>query len=333
MTTTYLLTSGNLLWKILDKYGHDPEPVFFEEGVRKEMLFEEEKRISWQHVNRLWIKAAGLIEDPCFGLEAAGFWHPSYFGALGYAWLASTTLRKALERLDRYIHIISEKMDIKLSERQNGLNLILSDSIRPPAFMDSAMAVIISMCRLNCGEDFHPLSVNIIHEKPSCSGRYFQLFRAPVHFGAECDSILFSYDDLDSRLPSGNPHLANLSDQLMIEYLANLDAENIIHRVKSAIIKHMHDGNITVNKIAKKVFMSVRSLHRNLNGLGTSFGSILDEVRRELAEHYVSDTREDLTEVAFRLGYSEQSSFSRAFKRWTGMSPSAYRADLKNIHE
>jgi hypothetical protein len=106
MTTTYLLTSGNLLWKILYKYGHDPEPIFFEEGVRKEMLFEEEKRISLDHINKLWIKAAGLIEDPCFGLEAAGFWHPSYFGALGYAWLASTTLRKALERLDRYIHII-----------------------------------------------------------------------------------------------------------------------------------------------------------------------------------------------------------------------------------
>jgi hypothetical protein len=130
-------------------------------------------------------------------------WHPSYFGALGYAWLASTTLRKALQRLDRYIHIISEKMDVKLSERQDGLDLILSDSIQPPAFMDSTMAVVISMCRLNCGEDFHPLSVNIIHEKPNCSGRYFQLFRAPVHFGAESDSILFAYDNLDLRLPSG----------------------------------------------------------------------------------------------------------------------------------
>jgi AraC-like DNA-binding protein len=330
MTATYLLTSGNLLWKILDKYGQDPEPVFFQEGVRKEMLFEEEKRISLQHINRLWIKAARLIEDPCFGLEAAGFWHPSYFGALGYAWLASTTLRKALERLDRYIHIIYEKIDIKLEKRKDGLNLILSDSIQPPAFMDSTMAVIISMCRLNMGDDFHPLSVNIIHEKPNCSGRYFQLFRAPVHFGAESDSILFSYDDLDLRLPSGNPHLANINDQMMIEYLANLDGENIIHRVKSAIIEHMHDGKITVNMIAKEVFMSVRSLHRNLNELGTTFGSILDEVRREFAEHYVSDTREDLTEVAFRLGFSEQSSFSRAFKRWMGMSPSAYRADLKN---
>ena len=91
----------------------------------------------------------------------------------------------------------------------------------------------------------------------------------------------------------------------------------------------MHDGKITVNEIAKEVFMSVRSLHRNLNELGTIFGSILDEVRREFAEHYVSDTREEVTEVAFRLGFSEQSSFSRAFKRWTGMSPSAYRADLE----
>ena len=330
MTGTYLLSSGNILWEILSKYGHDPEPFFFEEGVNKDMLFEQGKRISFRQVNNLWIKAESLIEDPCFGLEAVGFWHPSYFGALGYAWLASTSLRKALERLARYIHVLSEKTDIKIEPRKDDLNLILSGSIQPPAYMDSSMASIIAGCRLNCGEDFSPLSVNIIHDKPNCSARYFQLFRAPVYFGAETDSILFSHKDLDLRLPSGNPHLASLSDQLMIEYIANLDRKNIIHRVKRAIIEHIHDGNVTDDKIAKAIFMSVRSLQRNLKNLGTTFGEVLDETRSELAEHYVSDLKEDLTEVAFKLGYSEQSSFSRAFKRWTGISPSAYRIGIKN---
>ena len=103
MTATYLLSSGNILWEILGKYGHDPEPFFSEEGVNKDMLFEQGKRISFNQVNNLWIKAESLIEDPCFGLEAADFWHPSYFCALRYAWLASTTLRKALERLERVV--------------------------------------------------------------------------------------------------------------------------------------------------------------------------------------------------------------------------------------
>jgi AraC-like DNA-binding protein len=196
--------------------------------------------------------------------------------------------------------------------------------------MDSKMASIISGCRLNCGEDFRPLSLSIIHEKPTCSGRYFQLFRAPVYFGAENDSILFSLEDIDLRLPSGNPHLASISDQLMIEYIANLDRQNIIHRVKYAIIQNIHDGKITDDKIAKAIFMSVRSLQRNLKKFGTTFGSVLDETRKDLAEHYVSDLKEDLTEVAFKLGYSEQSSFSRAFKRWTGISPSAYRLEIKS---
>jgi len=127
---------------------------------------------------------------------------------------------------------------------------------------------------------------------------------------------------LDAILPF---LLVILTNRLLI-----VNAENIIHRVKSAIIEHRPDGKITVNKIAKEVFMSVRSLHRNLNELETTFGSILDEVRREIAEHYVSDTREDMTDVAFRLRFSEQSSFSSALKRWTGMAPSAYRDDLKN---
>ncbi len=325
MTATYLLTSENLLWEILKEYGHDPEPIFFEEGVIKDMLFEEGKRISFDKINNLWLRATSLIEDPCFGLEAAGLWHPSFFGALGYAWLASATLRKALLRLERYFHIVSEKTEVKLEDHQDGLTLILSDSIQPPAYMDLTMAVIISMCRLNCGEEFHPISMNIIHDKPNCSGKYYSLFRSPVKFGANVDSFMFSYDDLDVRLPGGNPHLANISDQLMIQYLAKLDRKNIIHRVKTIIIEHLHDGRITIDKIAPKVFMSVRSLHRNLRKLDTTYGSILDETRRELAEHYVGDPTEDMTEIAFRLGFSEQSSFSRAFKRWTGTSPSAYR--------
>lgn len=330
MTATYLVTSGNLLWKILEKYGHDPASIFIEEGLNKEMLVEEGKRIPFNKINRLLIKAADLIEDPCFGLEAAGFWHPSFFGALGYAWLASATLRQALERLERYIHIISEKTDVKIDERRDGLHLILSDSIQLPAYMDATMALIVSACRINCSEDFHPLSVNIIHEEPHCSGKYFHLFKAPVCFAAENDSIVFSYDDIDIKLQSRNMHLATLSDQIMIEYMAKFDRENIIHRVKLAILDHLHDGKITADKIAKEVFMSVRSLHRNLNKIGITFGSILDETRRELAEHYVRNPNEDLTEIAFRLGFSEQSSFSRAFKRWTGMSPSAYRSGLQN---
>jgi len=330
MTATNLVTSGNLLWKILEKYGHDPAPIFIEEGLNKEMLVEEGKLIPFNKMDRLLIKATALIEDPCFGLEAAGLWHPSFFGALGYAWLASATLRQALERLARYIHIISEKTDIRIDEREDGLYLILSDSMQSPAHMDATMAVIVSACRINCSEDFHPLSVNIIHEKPHCSGKYFHLFKAPVHFETENDSIVFSYDDIDVKLPSRNHHLAMLSDQIMIEYMAKLDRENIVHRIKLVILDHIHDGKITADKIAKEVFMSVRSLHRNLNSIGITFGSILDETRRELAEHYVRNPKEDLTEIAFRLGFSEQSSFSRAFKRWTGMSPSAYRSGLQN---
>jgi AraC-like DNA-binding protein len=71
--------------------------------------------------------------------------------------------------------------------------------------------------------------------------------------------------------------------------------------------------------------MSVRSLHRALNNAGTTFGNILEETRKDLAEHYLADPGYDLTEIAFKLGYTEQSSFSRAFKRWIGESPIDYR--------
>ncbi len=326
MTATYLLTPGNLLWEILEKYGHDAEAVFVEHGVEKEMLHEEGRRISFDTINALWLRSAELITDPCFGLEAAGLWHPSYFGTLGYAWLASVTLRRALTRLERYIHVVSEETQVRLENAPDGLRLNLADAIQPPAYIDLTMAVIVRMCRLNCGEDFHPRYINIIHDQPGCSSKYYSLFRAPVNFSAETDSIVFSYDNLDTRLPSGNPHMAALTDQIMIDYLAALDRDDIVHRVKSAIIDHLNDGAVTGDRIAGELFMSVRNLHRSLEKAGTTFGRILDDTRREIAEPYVQDPSNDLTDIAFRLGYSEQSSFSRAFKRWTGMSPREFRA-------
>jgi len=113
------------------------------------MLFEEGRRVSFNKINALWVRAADIIRGPCFGLEAGALWHPSFFGALGYAWLASVTLRRALMRLKRYIHILSEETYVKLKDRPDGLHLILADSIQPPAYMDSTMAVIVRMCRLN----------------------------------------------------------------------------------------------------------------------------------------------------------------------------------------
>ena len=325
MSATYLLSPLGSLWKIFLAYGHDPEPIFSKAGISYDMILTPGTRIPFRAIDNVWTKATDLIEDPCFGLLATEFWHPSTANTLGYACITSSTLREALIRVKRYARMISGSAEVHLDETAKGLRLTLSDSLKHPARMDFVMANMMSGGRLNYGEDLSPVEVSFIHPEPSCAEKYAAFFRAPVHFSAESDSITFAIHDVDMKLPGGNPHLALINDHITIKYLARMDKEDIVHRVKAAIIDHLPSGKVTHDKISDSLAISVRSLQRKLQQKGTTFRDVLDSTREDLAKQYVEELGVDLTETAFLLGFSEHSAFSRAFKRWTGHSPKEVR--------
>ena len=325
---SHLATATNILWKLIEAYGHDPEALYFDVGIDPDLLNKPGARIPYTLVNRLWAKATEIIDDPCFGLMAYKYWHPSYFHALGYAWLASHTLRDALNRFVRYLRIVSEKIFLKLEEGPDGLTLVLSYELlgmRVPAQIDMGMAMSIHICRLNFGEDLKPVAVNFMHAEPPCAEKYFELFKTSVRFSADRDSMTYSFADVDRYLMGANPQLARLNDQVMIEYLGKLNKDDIIDRVTAAIIDMLPSGGIADEKVAETLNMSVRSLQRRLKEVGSTFRTLLEAVRKDLASTYVRDPDIELVEVAFLLGFSDQSAFSRAFKRWTGNSPSEAR--------
>ena len=325
---SHLATATNILWKLIVANGHDPEALYRDVGIDPDLLNKPGARVPSTLVNRLWAKASEIIDDPCFGLKANKYWHPSYFHALGYAWLASHTLRDALNRFIRYLRIVSEKIFLKLEEDPDGLSLVCSFErlgMRVPAQIDMGMAMSIHICRLNYGEDLKPVAVDIMHAAPPCAGEYFALFKAPVQFSADRDRMTFSFADADKYLIGANPQLARLNDQVMIDYLGKLNKDDIIDRVTSAIVDMLPSGGVVDEKVAETLHMSVRSLQRRLKEVGTTFRTLLDTVRKDLASTYVHDPDIELAEVAFLLGFSDQSAFSRAFRRWTGHSPSETR--------
>jgi len=328
MHYSHLATATNMLWKLVEANGHDPEVLFRDAGIDPDLLNKPGARVPYTSVNRIWGKASEIINDPCFGLKAPNFWHPSYLHALGYAWLASHTLREALNRFVRYLRVVSEVAFLKLEEEPDGLKVTWGFELlgmRIPAQIDMSMALAIHICRLNYGEDLMPVAVNFIHAQPSCAEEYFKLFKAPVWFSADRDSMTISFADVDKYLIGANPQLARLNDQVMIDYLGKLDKDNSVDRVRAVIIDTLPSGGMADEKVAGQLNMSVRSLQRRLKEAGTTFRTLLEGVRRDLAATYVQDPDIELVEVAFLLGFSDQSAFSRAFKRWTGSSPSTVR--------
>jgi len=329
MTGTFLASLTRVLWRLLEHYKISPEFVFREVGMDPALMDEPRGRYRVEKAMSAWAKAEELIDDPCFGLKAAEFWHPPDLHALGYAFLASSTLRTALDRLVRHVAIVNDRVRFSIDEK--GEQVICTHGFvgpklaMPTAVEDARWALFVSLCRRSHGENLNPAEIWFQHPELSCSGDYYGLFRCPIIFGAETSAIVFARSDVYSPLPAANRELARANDQILTNLLSELVDGDLITKVKKAIAEELPSGSPKDDVIAKAVFMSSRNLHRKLSAQGTNYSKLLDAVRRELAQQYVADFSLSLSEISFLLGFSEQSAFSRAFRRWTGKAPSASR--------
>jgi AraC-like DNA-binding protein len=274
-----------------------------------------------------------VIDDPCFGMKCAKHWHPTYFGTRGYAMLESKTLRDSLQRLLRFHKILTADDYITLEENktEGTFRLVITgeDNIKDKTSSeDSTMAMVLMICRVNYVSLLNPVYLNLKHPAPSCIEKYHDFFRCPVNFNAMDSSLAFSMDAIDRQLPAIDPQLLQIKDQLLRNQIEDLGKGNFINKIKKIISEQLSSGNVCLKAVAKELHMSSRTMQRILKKQNTTFAALQDEVRMNLAKYYVSDVRSDLTEVAFLLGFSELSTFSRAFKRLTGQSPSQYRSTM-----
>jgi AraC-like DNA-binding protein len=331
MPAGYFAPATGLIWQIVAAYGRDPRALFEACGLDSADIADPDLRLPCERVERLWHAAARVIGDPCFGLRAAEHLHPSHLGALGYAWLASPTLRAALGRVRRYLALLTDRREIRLHETDAAV--AVETRLEPgarnlPQRADIAMTVLMTMCRWNAGRELAPLVVRFRHPPPDCADGFATFFRSEVAFDAARDEIVLATADVDRPLPSGNPHLAGINDAYLVAYLGRLERGDVVGRVKRVIGERLSDGDLRLADVADRLNISARTLQRRLAAADTSFADLVDKTRRELAEACLRDPHTTLTEVAFRAGFSTQSSFNNAVRRWTGLTPGLYRQQL-----
>jgi len=331
---TGLATIGQIVSCVFRKSGVDATQLFRRHGIDPAMLSNPDARVpvsAWDGITR---DAAGMISDPSFGLLAAQCWHPSSLGALGYAWLTSSTLRTGLGRLVRYWRLLGEGSSGDLQETGDAFRLIIDrhgsqpahDEVVEAIVVDFITSMVIGMCRMNAGESFRPQAVHLHRKQPVDTGPYLKLFGCEVKFGADGDFMAFSRHDVESVLPSANRQLAATMDRILVERLAQLDKSNVVARCQSQLLEQLSSGAVTEESMASQLHMSRRTLQRKLAEADVTYKQLVDDTRRDLAMRHLDDRSYSITDVTFLLGFSQQSAFTRAFKRWTGMSPSEYRA-------
>lgn len=325
-----LAQSVGTLWRVIESYGLDPAPFFQAQGLRVELPIEPGTRVPYEVIDAIRAAAAEASGDPAFGLRTAECLHPSYLGALGYAVLASDTLRVAFERIHRYVRVLNEQGHFDLVEAEDSLGARISvdqSTRNRVARDDGQLAALLALCRLNAGMEFTPRQITLVHDAPEDRAPYEALFRCPVLFGADANEFRISREDADRTLPSSNEVLAQMNERIVVQRLAQLDRDNLAGRVRAEIMDLLPSGEVSDEAVAEALHMTSRTLHRRLRDEGESFRTLLTAVRRDLAEQYLADRSLTLTEITFLLGFSEMSSFSRAYKHWTGRPPSAARQD------
>jgi len=315
--------------RALDAQGLDGPGIARRAGIAPTALQDPDARVPRAALTRLWGLAVEATGDPCFGLTAARFTLPTSFHALGYAVLASTTFKEALERIIRYRRLIGDVVELSLTEAGDRCRFIIDVSSRPGVVpfeaVDAFAAVTVRQARaLHANRDFNPLAVSFQRPEPARAEPFRRVFRAPVRFSQPANFLEYARADLERRLPAGNAEIARHNDAVVVRYLARVQDVGLSSRVQHALIESLPNGEPSKQAIARALAMSPRNLQRRLAEEGTSFKEVLNETRASLARSYIDEGRLPMTEIAFVLGFADTSVFSRAFKRWTGASPRDY---------
>jgi AraC-like DNA-binding protein len=307
----------------------DAAALFRDAGCDPALLNVAGARVPATAARQLWERAESATANPCLGLEAAQYAQGAASHALGYAWLASATLGEAIGRAVRFARLLGDGGAARLDDEPGGTRctLLFPDTTRRPPFahQDALLGSLVRMCRLTYGESFAPLEVTVARSRPQCARRFEQWFRAPIRWEAACASVLLRREDLAAPLPTWNPEIAAANERLIIEYLARIDRADVVMRVKRLLIDRLAARPPAQDRIAGELALSPRTLQRRLAQAGTSFAQLLEETRRELALAHLRGGEHSVARIAHLLGFTEVSSFNRAFRRWTGLTPSGFR--------
>ncbi|MFK8049390.1 MAG: AraC family transcriptional regulator ligand-binding domain-containing protein [Halioglobus sp.] len=252
------------------------------------------------------------------------------YGAFGLAWKSAPNLRGSYTRSQRYGRVLGSAETYTLQQTDGGwfFNLEKAGDGRLGMLLsnEASMSAVDVISKEVSTADFMPLAVFFRHAPRGNTSVYESHFGAPVHFESGRDALLVSEDSIDIPNKLGDETIATFFDSHLEQELASLtNDDGLENQVRREITSVLSEGVPTLSLIASKLGLGTRTLQRRLSDGGHSFQSVVDMARKDLAQRLLRESQYTLAEVAFLTGFSEQSAFSRAFKRWAGQTPRSYR--------
>lgn len=279
---------------------------------------------------RLWQYAEEITGDAAVGLHVGEVVDPDRMGLLGHVFFNCDTLGEAATQYVRLHRLINESVNLQF-ETDNELAILTWQVDQPDHYcrqdMDRTLSASVSRARHFIHPQLDIAWVRISHPEPAYADEYRRILDCPISFNEPDTALAFSAHYLSRPIPHRNPYLHSAMLRQVNALLAKVQTRRRFSRkVRRLISQQMASERIDADSLAQQLHMSRQTLYRRLKKEGMSFQELVEHVRKDKALRYVASDRYALGEIAFLLGFSELSAFSRAFKRWTGESPAQYRA-------
>ena len=252
------------------------------------------------------------------------------YGAFGLAWKTATNLRGSYARAERYGKVLTSVALYELRAEGGKLYMMLHrDGERHLGMRLSNEQTIVAMAQISreaCGQAFSPDRVYFKHASPGDISAHEEFFGCPVSYSSDRDALQVSEEVLQSSNRLGDRSISSFFDSHLNKELSELvDDKSFAQSVQTRISDALSQGVPNISGVANCFGMSGRTLQRRLAEEGHTFQGLVDTARRELAERLLRHSEYSLAEIAFLTGFSEQSAFTRAFKRWAGQTPRSFR--------
>lgn len=318
-----------LINEAIKKKGIDTGAIFSRLGVDESYVYIDQLRTPHSAQLFFWQAVEDVSGDPDIGLHL-GPLLPTYKGqVLEYLFLSSPTFGEGLRRAQNYQRLLSDAANTDFFIEGDDACMVLNAASgavrRLKHFNECFVQGVITFFRSVTDGNFYPSRIEFEHERDEGQDHAREVLGCDVVFGAPENRLYFPARLLAHTSPHAEPELLDLHERFASEQVARLEKKDIVGRVERIVAELLDSGEVTLDAVAERLGIKPRTLRTRLTEAETSFNQVLADFRYRLARQLLATTDESIDEIVYLTGFSEPSTFYRAFKRWSGMTPIEYR--------
>jgi AraC-like DNA-binding protein len=335
-TPTVAVTSTRAVMEAAARRGADVSRILHEHEIDAALLHDKDARLCASIVAELWRHASAAAGEPELPIHAAVELEWGSYRVIDMLASNANTVGEGLTLVSQYFRIIHDTVLVPIRELPDGRRALCVQDARgesiPAPYVDYTLTACLYRMRY-AGAAPIAAEMHLRRPAPADLAGHHRAFGTDLHFAADEDCAVLTEAQWAAPMSTADPLLRSVLEEHAEKLLRDLpNLQDPLRDVQQALLDAMPRGRVDLEHVARQLGVSARTLQRRLADTGTRWSELLEEARRQLSSRLLVDPSLSVDDVAVLLGYAEASAFHRAFRRWTGQTPGAFRKQRRPLH-